>query len=110
MIMTRVCASCLLVLSASGNLRALLFGLVLAVAWWLTYAVSANSFAPVQIQGLTFSGPSAEWWMRVLAESGEPWTFGLGLMPGVFLGSLARALVCGDWKMESFGSAYTLPR
>jgi len=83
---------------------------VVALAWWLTYAVMTNSFELLQIQGLTFSGPSAEWWMRVLAESGEPWTFGLGSMPGVFLGSLARALVGGDWKMESFGSACTLPR
>ena len=85
-------------------------GLMVALAWWLTYAVSANSFGPLQIQGLTFSGPSAEWLMRVLAEPGEPWTFGLGLMPGVFLGSLAGALVGGDWKIESFGGAYTMPR
>jgi uncharacterized membrane protein YedE/YeeE len=83
---------------------------MVALAWWLTYAVSANSFEPLQIQGLTFSGPSAEWLMRVLAEPGEPWTFGLGLMPGVFLGSLAGALVGGDWKIESFGGAYTMPR
>jgi hypothetical protein len=85
-------------------------GLMVALAWWLTYAVSANSFEPLQIQGLTFSGPSAEWLMRVLAEPGEPWTFGLGLMPGVFLGSLAGALVGGDWKIESFGGAYTMSR
>jgi hypothetical protein len=85
-------------------------GLMVALAWWLTYAVSANSFEPLQIQGLTFSGPSAEWLMRVLAEPGEPWTFGLGLMPGVFLGSLAGALVGGDWKIESFGGAYSMPR
>lgn len=63
-------------------------GLMVALAWWLTHAVVANSFEPVQIQGLTFSGPSSEWLMRVLAEPGEPWTFGLGLMLGVFLGAL----------------------
>jgi hypothetical protein len=27
---------------------------------------------PVQIQGLTFSGPSTEWLMRVLSEPGAP--------------------------------------
>ena len=85
-------------------------GLMVALAWWLTYAVMSNSFEPVQIQGLTFSGPSAEWLMRVLADPGEPWTFGLGLMPGVFLGSLVGALVGGDWKLEGFGGAYTMPR
>jgi uncharacterized membrane protein YedE/YeeE len=85
-------------------------GLMVALAWAGTYQVMANSFEPVQIQGLTFSGPSAEWLMRVLSEPGEPWTFGLGLMPGVFLGSLIGALVGGDWKLEGFGGGYTMPR
>jgi hypothetical protein len=85
-------------------------GLMVALAWAGTYQVMSNSFEPVQIQGLTFSGPSAEWLMRVLSEPGEPWSFGLGLMPGVFLGSLAGALLGGDWKLEGFGGAYTMPR
>jgi len=85
-------------------------GLAVALAWLGTYQVMAHSFEPVQIQGLTFSGPSAEWLMRVLAEPGKPWTFGLGLMPGVFLGSLVGALVGRDWKLEGFGGAYTMPR
>jgi MFS family permease len=85
-------------------------GLMVALAWAGTYQVMSNSFEPVQIQGLTFSGPSAEWLMRVLSEPGEPWTFGLGLMPGVFLGSLMGALVGGDWKLEGFGGGYTMPR
>ncbi|WP_234266379.1 YeeE/YedE family protein [Hydrogenophaga sp. NFH-34] len=85
-------------------------GLMVALAWLGTYQVMAHSFEPVQIQGLTFSGPSAEWLMRVLAEPGKPWTFGLGLMPGVFLGSLVGALIGRDWKLEGFGGAYTMPR
>jgi len=85
-------------------------GLMVALAWYGTYWVMSNSFEPVQIQGLTFSGPSAEWLMRVLAEPDQPWTFGLGLMPGVFLGSLLGALIGGDWKLEGFGGEYTMPR
>jgi uncharacterized protein len=85
-------------------------GLMVALAWAGTYQVMGHSFEPVQIQGLTFSGPSAEWLMRVLAEPGKPWTFGLGLMPGVFLGSLVGALVGRDWKLEGFGGGYTMPR
>ncbi len=83
---------------------------MVALAWWLSYKVMANSFEPVQIQGLTFSGPSADWLMRVLAEPGEPWSFGLGLMPGVFLGSFIGAMVGGDLKLEGFNGAYTMPR
>ncbi len=85
-------------------------GLMVALAWLATYQVMAHSFEPIQIQGLTFSGPSAEWLMRVLSEPGKPWTFGLGLMPGVFLGSLAGAMVGGDWKLEGFSGAWTMPR
>ncbi|GAA6143047.1 YeeE/YedE family protein [Hydrogenophaga sp. 5NK40-0174] len=85
-------------------------GLMVALAWWITYQVMSHSFEPIQIQGLTFSGPSSEWLMRVLSEPEEPWTFGLGLMPGVFIGSLVGALVGRDWKLEGFGPGYSMPR
>jgi uncharacterized protein len=85
-------------------------GLMVALAWAGSYQVMAHSFEVVQIQGLTFSGPSAEWLMRVLGEPGRPWTFGLGLMPGVFAGSLIGALVGREWKLEGFGGGYTMPR
>jgi len=83
---------------------------MVALAWVFSYQVMTHSFEPVQIQGMTFSGPSTEWLMRVLAEADKPWSFGLGLMPGVFLGSLAGALVGREWKLEGFGGAYTMPR
>ena len=82
----------------------------MALAWLTTYQVLAHSFEPVQIQGMTFSGPSAEWLMRVLSNPAEPWNFDLGLLPGVFLGSLIGALVGRDWKLEGFGGGYTMPR
>lgn len=85
-------------------------GLAVALAWLTTYQVLAHSFEPVQIQGMTFSGPSAEWLMRVLSNPADPWNFDLGLMPGVFLGSLMGALVGGEWKLEGFGGGYTMPR
>ncbi|MFC7461675.1 YeeE/YedE family protein [Hydrogenophaga defluvii] len=85
-------------------------GLMVALAWAGTYQVMSHSFEVVQIQGMTFSGPSAEWLMRVLGEPNAPWTFGLGLMPGVFAGSLIGALVGREWKLEGFGGGYTMPR
>jgi uncharacterized protein len=48
--------------------------------------------------------------MRVLAEPGQPWSFGLGMMPGVFLGSFLGAWLGGDLKLEGFNGAYTMPR
>jgi uncharacterized membrane protein YedE/YeeE len=85
-------------------------GLAVALAWLTTYQVLSHSFEPVPIQGMTFSGPSAQWLMRVLSQPGEPWNFDLGLLPGVFLGSLIGALVGRDWKLEGFGAGYTMPR
>lgn len=189
MVMTRGCASRLLVLSANGNLRALLSGLIFAVAaqaslngalaplrtsisgWWtvdggaardllaitgvghwgglafgmlwlatalgfaartggglrkwlggvgvgvavaatwaFSYAVASNSFNVVQIQGVTFSGPSAEWLMRVLNTPAPAIGFDFGLLPGVFLGSLIGALIGGDFQLEGFKDGYTMRR
>lgn len=188
MIMTRGCASRLLVLSATGNLRALLSGLVFAVtaqaamggalaplrhaisSWWTvdggaardllaltgaghagglafgavwlaaalwysvrsrrslwkwlggigtgaavaagwtwTATIAANSFEVVPVQGLTFSGPSAEWLMRVLTTAPSP-GFDAGLLPGVFAGAFLGALAGRELKLEGFGPGYSMPR
>ncbi len=85
-------------------------GLMVAAAWGYSQWVARESFDPVQIQGLTFSGPSAEWLMRVLQWPAPPIGFEFGLMPGVFLGSFIGALVGRDWKLEGFKDGYSMPR
>ncbi|CAL8981659.1 hypothetical protein RHODGE_RHODGE_01745 [Rhodoplanes serenus] len=189
MIMTRGCASRLLVLSATGNLRALLSGLVMAVAaqsayrgalaplretitgWWtidgagardllvvlgvghghalaiglvwcaaayfyavrsrlpagtwftasgvggmvavgwlLTYVISQASFAPTRITSITFTGPSADTLMFVLDQSRMVWNFDIGLVPGVFLGSLAAALMFREFQLLGFRDGHSMRR
>ena len=85
-------------------------GLMVAAAWGFSQWVARESFDPVQIQGLTFSGPSAEWLMRVLQWPAPPIGFEFGLMPGVFLGSFIGAMVGGDWKLEGFKDGYSMRR
>lgn len=85
-------------------------GLTVAAAWGYSQWVARESFDPVQIQGLTFSGPSAEWLMRVLQWPSPPIGFEFGLMPGVFLGSFIGAVVGGDWKLEGFKDGYSMRR
>lgn len=85
-------------------------GLTVAGAWWYTYTVSASSFEVVNVQGLTFSGPSAEWLMRVLASPAPHIGFDFGLMPGVFAGSFIGAMIGGDWKLEGFQGGHSMPR
>ena len=85
-------------------------GLMVAAAWGFSQWVASESFEAVQIQGLTFSGPSAEWLMRVLQWPAPAIGFDFGLMPGVFLGSVIGAWVGKEWKLEGFGDGYSMRR
>lgn len=85
-------------------------GLAVAVAWWFSSLVAANSFEPVQIQGLTFSGPSAEWLMRVLNSPSPRIGFDFGLLPGVFAGAFVGAWSGKDLKLEGFTDGYSMRR
>lgn len=85
-------------------------GLAVAAAWWATYLISSNSFGVVQVQGLTFSGPSAEWLMRVLSSPAPAIGFDFGLLPGVFAGSFIGALVGREFQLEGFKDGYSMRR
>ena len=99
----------------SGNrawmwLGGLCTGLAVALAWWFNYAVAQASFDVVPVGGLTFSGPSAEWLMRVLANPGTTFGFDAGMLPAVFVGSLLGALVGREFKIEGFKDGYSMAR
>lgn len=85
-------------------------GLAVAAGWWYTHLISINSFQVVQVQGLTFSGPSAEWLMRVLASPTPAIGFDFGLLPGVFVGSFVGAWIGKDLKLEGFKDGYGMRR
>lgn len=85
-------------------------GVAVALAWAFTGAVAANSFDVVPIEGLTFSGPSAEWLMRVVTRPGPAIGFTFGMLPGVFLGACVGALLGGNWKLEGFRDGYSMRR
>ena len=80
-----------------------LIGLCISIGWGFTQAVAGHSFEPVAITSLSFSGPSAEWLMRVLASAQVPgYGFDTGLLPATFIGALAGALIGGDFRIEGF--------
>ncbi len=85
-------------------------GVAVALAWWFSHAVANASFDPVQIQGLTFSGPSAEWLMRVLASPTRPFGFDAGMLPGVFVGSAMGAWVGREFRIDGFRDGYSMAR
>jgi uncharacterized membrane protein YedE/YeeE len=85
-------------------------GVAVALAWAATAHVAASSFQVVPVQGITFSGPSAEWLMRVLAHPGPVIGFDFGLLPGVFAGSFAGALAGGNLELQGFKDGYSMRR
>ena len=50
-------------------------------------------FDPVQVESVTFTGPSADTLMLFLSQPGTILDFDVGLVPGVFLGSFLAALL-----------------
>lgn len=83
-----------------GNMIA---GSAIALGWFFTQWVASASFEPVPVQGLSFSGPSAEWLNRFLfTETAPKFGFDAGLLPGVFIGSFLAAVLFGDFKFEGF--------
>ncbi len=85
-------------------------GLTVALAWWFTYIASTSSFEIIPLQGITFSGPSAEWLMRVLSSPAPGMNFDFGMLPGVFIGSFVGAWLGGDLKLEGFNDGYSMRR
>ncbi|HEY0824965.1 MAG TPA: YeeE/YedE family protein [Ramlibacter sp.] len=85
-------------------------GIAVALAWMFTAGVAANSFQVVPVQGVTFSGPSAEWLMRVVSSPGPAIGFDFGLLPAVFAGSFLGALAGRNLHLEGFKDGYSMRR
>jgi hypothetical protein len=85
-------------------------GAAVALAWAFTARVAAASFQIVPVQGITFSGPSAEWLMRVLSRPVPAIGFDFGMLPAVFVGAFLGASVGGQLKLEGFKDGYGMRR
>lgn len=82
---------------------AVLVGAAVTLGWALTYAISATSFEIVPISSVTFTGPSTDTLMALVTERSVALSFGIGLVPGVFVGSGVSALLAREWRLERFG-------
>lgn len=85
-------------------------GVSIALGWMLTYALSSQSFEPVAVQSVTFTGPSADTLMALVNEPDLPLTFGIGLVVGVFAGSLVSALLRAEFVVQGFDQSLRMPR
>ena len=84
-------------------------GFAVAAGWWFTQTLSEQAFDPVQVESLTFSGPSADTLMWFLTPD-RALDFDVGLVPGVFLGAAISALLAREWKWQGFDQSHGMPR
>lgn len=87
----------------SRAIAAALVGVAVALGWVLTYTLGQTSFEVVPISSVTFTGPSTDTLMGLVNERNLPASFGVGLVPGVFLGAAAMALLSGEFRIQRFG-------
>ncbi len=87
----------------SRAIAAVFVGLAVALGWELTYAIAQVSFEVVPISSITFTGPATDTLMGLVDNVRLPLGFGVGLVPGVFVGAGLMALAAREAKIERFG-------
>ncbi len=85
-------------------------GLTIPVAWWFTSSMASQAFDPVQIEAVTFTGPSADTLMLFLSPPGSTLDFDVGVVPGVFLGSFLAALLTRELALQGFEGGKSMAR
>ena len=85
-------------------------GLAVALGWWLTFSIAQLSFDVVPVASITFTGPSTDTLMGLVNASELPLGFGVGLVPGVFVGAGAMALISGEARIERFEAGTPMER
>lgn len=90
-------------LGLSRWLAAVLVGVAVGLGWVLTFAVSQVSFEVIPVGSVTFTGPSTDTLMGLVNAPDMPASFGVGLVPGVFLGAGIMALLTREFKWQRFG-------
>lgn len=92
------------------RLAALGVGGVIALTWSFTSILSSYTFSVTQVESMSFTGPSADVLMMVLAAPTQDWDFDLGLVPGVFLGSFLAAARAGELELQGWQGGHSMRR
>jgi len=85
-------------------------GLAIPLAWWFTSSMAGQAFDPVQIEAVTFTGPSADTLMLFLSPPQDLLEFDVGLVPGVFLGSFLAAWLTRELVLQGFHDGRSMTR
>jgi len=85
-------------------------GLAIGLGWLLTFTIAQSSFEVVAISSVTFTGPSTDTLMGLVNTADLPLGFGVGLVPGVFVGAGGMALLRREARIERFGKDTPMER
>ena len=89
---------------------ALAVGLTIPLAWLFTGAMSGVAFTPVEMEAVTFTGPSADTLMLFLSPPGSMIDYDVGLVPGVFAGAFLAALATRELNLQGFEGGKAMRR
>lgn len=81
---------------------AALTGGTVSLAWLLNSQHAANAFDIVAVQSVSFTGPAADTLMGLINSPSLPPSFEIGLVPGVFIGSLLAAVATRQFQWQAF--------
>lgn len=96
--------------SIATLIAAALVGVAVYAGWQMTWLIAASSFEIVAVQSVTFTGPSTNTLMSLINARSMPATFGMGLVPGVFLGAMVVALLRGEARIQRFEADIPMER
>lgn len=88
----------------------LIVGTSVALGWYLTAWHASWSFEIVPIKSVSFTGPSADTLMGLINMPSVPLTFDIGIVLGVFAGSLIAAWSTGQFQIQTFDAQTGLAR
>ena len=75
-------------------------GACIAAGWLATGMIGADPFDPAPLVSLTFVAPVANTLQYLMTYTGATVNFGIGTVGGVFLGSLAAALLRREFRLQ----------
>ncbi len=85
-------------------------GLSVTAGWILTFKLAGMTFQASKVTSITLTGPSADTLMGLINARSVPLGFDVGLVPGVFLGSMLAATLARQLKLQGFEGGPSMVR